>query len=126
MLESMLKKIIIETFSHSYTDYPVGKYPTSDMVNTQPVISELGEHGCIIELQNGKKVTCYIVQNDPKIILGSFTCDGVNAEIIELSSAKNTYFNKFKNAIENKFDSKFMDVDVARKAFNRYVNHKFV
>lgn len=113
---------MITTILKEYWNYPVGKYPTSDEVNTKPNLPKLGEFGLIIELTSEKKVTCVISKYNESIMYGSVTCDGADAEIFELTQAKNTYFNKFKNKIENKYGEKMLDEKQAKKAFNEYMS----
>jgi hypothetical protein len=113
---------MISSILKEYWNYPVGKYPTSDEVNTQPNVSPLHEFGVILELKGDKKVNCIINKYNESIMYGSFTCDGVDAEVFELTKARNTYFNKFKTKIEAKYGKKLLDEGEARKAFNTYVN----
>lgn len=125
MIRKQFRKKLLKEFGSLYT---IGHYPTSDEADSIPVVSEKNEYGCMIEMSDGTVVDLTITRLTEDMILGSFHKDGYNAEIFDLDASKshNTYWNKFKKKMEEKYDQQILDNAKAKKRFENYLQRVFV
>lgn len=127
MLKESIKTLVKEAFKTVLREeqhggpYVGGHYPTSDEVPIEydEVVNNVNK--CQLMTTNGKPTFVMVVQLTPKIAYGGVTTNGADWEILELDSNRSSYFKKFKNTIEDKFDLRFVDEDEAKTMFEDYM-----
>lgn len=115
----MLRKILKE-----YTDYPVGKYTTSDESNVDVKIPDKSSWGFSVKLQDGHVVGGQISVVHENSITG-WVGDGARGEQFSLPKSRNTYFTTFKNKIEKMYGKTLLDEPKAKKDFANYIERTF-
>lgn len=103
--------------------YSYGHYPTSDEDDTthHDRMPENNQHGLQVKLANGDVAFCVIVPISAGIIHAGFTCNGEDWEVFKLPKTKSNYYSKFKNKIEDYYDTQYVDEEEAKEDFDQYM-----
>lgn len=133
MKKSITREALLKATKNYLTEntvgfgYSHGHYPTSDEDETaqHDRMPKNNQHGLQIKLANGDIAFCLIVRLAPNIIHAGFTCNGENWEVFDLPKTQSGYFKKFKDKIEEYYDTQYVDEDSARDAFDQYMSVVF-
>jgi hypothetical protein len=116
MINDYIKRKLKETVENLYQVVDRNPY-----YPTQTTIPELNEYGLIFELSDGRYIHGMIYRFDANSTYASITDDGVDAKIFDLPSKTGSFFNTFKNKIEQHYSGSILNLDKSRKAFDAYV-----